>query len=229
MVVILAGIDGTKKGWVAALRDSSTGKLSIAGFEAFLPWAQSMPNKSTIAIDIPIGLAEQTQPGGRSCERACRQLLGPRKASSVFSTPSRQAVYANSWEEAGRIVQRDLPDRKGISRQSWAIFPKVREIDTAISKGLQLDIRESHPEVVFSIMNGHLPVVASKKSEAGRTARIRLLGTVGLPMEPFLTQRPPGCAVDDLIDAFACLWTAGRIHQGNATAHGAIAEAQIWT
>lgn len=175
-----------------------------------------------------MGLEPKTLPGGRSCERATRALLGRGKSSSIFSTPSRRAVYAATWEDACRIVRAELPERKGISRQAWNIFPKVREIDAAVSKRLALDIREAHPEVAFATLNAGKAVLASKKSETGRLARIRLLKSAGLIVTPFLNQRPPGCAVDDLIDSFACLWVAGRIHAGEAVGYGDAPLTQIW-
>lgn len=228
MVVVLAGLDGTKAGWIAAYREGPTGRLGIAGVEAFLPWAKALPRGSVIGIDIPTGLRERTEAGGRSSERAARAMLGKGKTSSVFSTPSRHAVYAASWEEACAVVQRDLPGRIGISRQAWNIFPKIREIDTAMAGRLSLDIRETHPELAFCIMNGGKAVLASKKSEEGRATRLRLLKKAGLAVTPFLDQRPAGCAADDLIDAFACLWVAQRIHSGTAIGYGEPAQSQIW-
>lgn len=121
-----------------------------------------------------------------------------------------------------------LPDRKGVSKQSFAIFPKIREIDAAIAKGLPINIRETHPEVAFCGMNGGKAVLASKKSETGRAERLRLLKLHGLDVGPFLSQRPVGCAMDDLIDAFACLWVAQRIHNGTAVSYGEPAQSQIW-
>ena len=46
-----------------------------------------------IAVDIPIGLPEQAGRGGRTADDAVRSLLGARR-SSVFSVPSRRAVFA---------------------------------------------------------------------------------------------------------------------------------------
>jgi predicted RNase H-like nuclease len=228
VVVVLAGLDGTKAGWIAALRDGPSGKVRIEAVDAFLPWARQLPRDSVVGIDIPMGLEAKTLPGGRSCERATRALLGRGKSSSIFSTPSRRAVYAETWEEACRIVQSELPERQGISRQAWNIFAKVREIDVARSKRLPIDLREAHPEVAFLTLNGGKAVLASKKSEAGRLARIGLLKKAGLFVTPFLQQRPPGCAVDDLIDSFACLWVAGRIYSGDAVGYGDAPLTQIW-
>lgn len=225
---MIIGLDGTKAGWIAALREGSSGKVSIAGVEAFLPWAKSLPRESVIGIDMPMGLRATTEDGGRSCERAARAFLGKGKSSSVFSTPSRGAVYAATWEEACTIVRRDVPGRKGISRQAWNIFPKIREIDSALSKRLPLDIRETHPEVAFATMNGDKAILASKKSDEGRAARLRLLKKAGLDAAPFLTQRPTGCAADDLIDAFACLWAAERIYKGVAVGYGDPSQSPIW-
>lgn len=227
-MVVLAGLDGTKAGWIAALRDGLSGRISIVGVEAFLPWAKQLPRGSVVGVDMPMGLREMTEAGGRSCERACRAALGKGKTSSVFSTPSRRAVYAATWEETCRIVNADLPNRKGVSRQAWHIFPKVREIDGALKARLPIDLRETHPELAFATMNGGRAVLASKKSETGRSERVRLLKAAGLGAAPFLGQRPVGCAADDLIDAFACLWAAQRIYSGEAVGYGEPAQTRIW-
>src|SRR5262249_56201559 len=48
---------------------------------------------AVIAVDIPIGLPEQAGHGGRTADNMVRPFLGARK-SSVFSVPSRRAVFA---------------------------------------------------------------------------------------------------------------------------------------
>jgi predicted RNase H-like nuclease len=38
-----------------------------------------------IAVDVPIGLLDAYEVGGRACDRAARKLLGVPRASSVFT------------------------------------------------------------------------------------------------------------------------------------------------
>lgn len=52
-----------------------------------------------VAVDIPIGLPDHIDPGGRGLERVIRPLLGARQ-SSVFSMPPRAAIYASDFGAA---------------------------------------------------------------------------------------------------------------------------------
>jgi predicted RNase H-like nuclease len=104
---------------------------------------------------------------------------------------------------------------KGMSIQVWGILPKIREVDAAISPLLQERIVEAHPELVFATMNEGLPVAQSKKSAAGKTARIALLLHY-MPEARSLLSGPRhyGATVDDLLDAAALLWSAERRLKG---------------
>lgn len=90
MSLHLAGIDGCRGGWVVARWDGG-GRLDlirVARVEALF----DAPDAPAIAcVDMPIGLPETGEIGGRSAERAVRPLLGGRQ-SSVFSVPARAAV-----------------------------------------------------------------------------------------------------------------------------------------
>ena len=77
-----------------------------------------------------------------------------------------------------------------------------------------------HPEVCFWAWNGGTPMRDSKKSEAGARERSRLVA-------PSLRRRrrstrvraqlaPRRAPLDDILDAFAALWTAERIARGVA-------------
>ncbi|MGH8658935.1 MAG: DUF429 domain-containing protein [Gammaproteobacteria bacterium] len=56
----------------------------------FSELAKLAENPSPIALDIPIGLLDQTQPGGRSCDRAVRALLG--RPTSGLAVSAREPV-----------------------------------------------------------------------------------------------------------------------------------------
>ncbi|WP_255473861.1 DUF429 domain-containing protein [Pseudolabrys sp. FHR47] len=58
-----------------------------------------------IAVDMPIGLPEQSPAGGRLAEREARALLGERR-SSVFRIPSRRAVEASVAPEPADARER---------------------------------------------------------------------------------------------------------------------------
>ena len=117
---------------------------------------------------------------------------------------------------------------KGLSIQSYAIMAKIREVDTALRASPQQADRvfEVHPEVCFAMLNDSRPLANSKKRSAGRTERLELLAKAfGNEPERLLAERPrKTVAADDVIDAFAALWTARRIANGTAESLPAIPE-----
>jgi predicted RNase H-like nuclease len=214
----LIGVDGAKAGWISAWK-APRKAIRLHLYAAFADLVRDAPDDAIIAIDIPIGLSATTEEGGRLCEREARRFLG-RKASSVFSTPSHAAIHAPDYAEACRIIRAELPGRLGLSKQSWNIADKIREVGKVV-KASQRSVRifESHPEIAFATLAG-APVMASKKSREGHEARIALLADVGLDAAALLGARPSGCAPDDVVDAVACLWAAGRIAAGKAVVFG---------
>ncbi len=104
-----------------------------------------------------------------------------------------------------------------------AIFPKLREVDEAMTPSRQSLIREVHPEVSFWAVNGGQPILERKKSRAGREVRLELLRKAFGESwwqwwhdEATRTYLRREVALDDLIDAHVALWTAERIHCGKA-------------
>src|SRR5947209_17461626 len=147
----LAGVDGCPGGWVAAFVRGAEVRIEV------LPrFADVLAEKpAIIAVDIPIGLPERAGQGGRAAEKAVRPLLGPRQ-SSVFSVPSRAAVYAASYAEAcATALATSDPPRK-VSKQLFNIAPKIREVDAVLRSDPALARRvfEVHPELAFWRLNG---------------------------------------------------------------------------
>jgi len=233
MTTPLAGVDGCKAGWVAAIRLPGMAP-AIEIFRRFEELVDALPGDAVIAVDMPIGLPDYTRKGGRGPEMAVRPLLGPRQ-SSVFSIPSRSAVYAetdaftslDAWYEAHRrasIVARETSDPpRAISIQAFGIFSKIRELDTLLRArpDLRGRVRESHPEVAFWRLNGERAMSLPKKVKGrvhppGMEERRALLARCGL--DRFLLDRPSprGAGDDDVLDACAMLLIAGRIAEGRA-------------
>jgi len=199
------GIDGCRGGWVAAiLRPDSSFEWQLnASLRAILG---SLPETSTILIDMIIGLPNKQQPF-RSCDRLARKILRPHGAR-VFSAPPREALGAETYSEACRLARETTG--KAISKQCWNLFPKIRELESLNDPRL----RESHPEVVFARFNGGLAVRASKKAAEGRARRLQLLGTQNPKSTAAYTQARSELGKgtyqpDDCIDALAlCLAAA---------------------
>lgn len=229
----LAGVDGCKAGWIAVCAQPGQAP-AVCVMPSFTALLQSLADDAVIAVDMPIGLPDFTARGGRGPETLVRQLLGERQ-SSVFSIPSRAAVYAEpgpfanveAWYAAHRrasavaIATSDPP--RGVSIQAFGIFAKIREIDALLMAQPQLRERvfESHPEVAFWRLNDGQAMCLPKKvrgavNPAGMEERKALLAHHGYD-RAFLDQAPPrGAAADDFLDAAAMFVIAGRIARGEA-------------
>jgi threonine dehydratase len=205
------GVDGCKGGWVACRLQENA--LQFQVFSSFDLIINHFPN-AIIAVDMPIGLPDTVGAGGRGPEGLIRPLLGARK-SSVFSIPSRSAVYAETYPEACTLAFETSEPRRKISKQGFFLFPKIREIDMILNAGVDLRSRvfETHPELVFRTIKNS-PLEFPKKTEAGAHERTQLLRGFGLAIEAW--PKLKGAAQDDIIDAAACLVTATRIAIGQA-------------
>ena len=212
---IVCGVDGCRAGWVALAKDLDTGCISwrLCARARDLVYGGSAP--LVIAIDIPVGLPER---GPRVCDLEARKLLGPGRGSSVFPAPIRPVLATSTYENACRI--RFEAEGKKMSHQAWGIVYKVREIDEVLRGDLKLQtvVREVHPEVCFYYLAGGQPMRHGKKSEAGKEERRELLEPIfgGWVQAALADRRHVASAEDDILDAFAALWTAERIAQGVA-------------
>lgn len=227
------GVDGCPGGWIAVWRGSS-GEASVRVFPGFADLIASFPADAVVAVDMPIGLPEFSKQGGRGPEALVRPLLGQRQ-SSVFSIPSRAAVYAETapfttvdeWYAAHRraseVAMKTSDPPRGVSIQAFGIFAKIREIDALLRQrpGLRERVIESHPEVAFMRLNGGTPMHLPKKIKGtvnpdGMEERKALLCRHGCE-RAFLDQRPPaGAKSDDFLDAACMMLVAGRIDRGEA-------------
>jgi predicted RNase H-like nuclease len=233
--VIVAGVDGCRGGWVAAIRRADgTGPVTARVATAFADLADGV---AMAAVDMPIGLPERVAGGGRGPEQAIRPLLGARQ-SSVFAIPGRAAVYAVEPHPEGLAAQiaahraasavalgLSEPPRK-VSIQGFHLFPRIRELD----RWLRADparagtVREVHPEAAFWRMNGERPLATPKKVRGrphpeGLAERRALLLAEGLPPEAVGAPPPVGAGVDDWLDALACLVAATRLAAGRGRPH----------
>ena len=213
--VWIAGIDGCRGGWFAVLLK----RPPVAPFVADLRFVLcptfsellNLPeNPCPIALDIPIGLLDQPQPGGRPCDRAARALLGRGRASSVFSPPTRTALQARSYPEAMRL------NGAGMSKQAFHLMGKIREVDALMQPALQRRIYEAHPELAFLALAGQ-PMRHNKKTLAGRRERAALVAPrfgdrFIEPQEAQKGYSRSQVAIDDVLDAYALAITASRLY-----------------
>lgn len=224
MTTWVAGADGCPAGWAVVLKDLAGKRppeFMLAPDMAALLRHPALP--AMIAVDMPIGLPDAVGPGGRGPEAELRALLGERR-SSVFSIPSRSAVYAEDFERACAISLATSDPPRKISIQAFHLFPKIRQLDELVraDPGLLAILKESHPEGAFMVMNGRRPLAEPKKVKsavhpAGIAERKRLLIEAAGFEAAFLDRKPPsGVGVDDFIDACACAHVAERLARGEA-------------
>ena len=206
----IAGVDGCKAGWVAAFQDTDTRRLDWGVFSSFADVLNSPFRPRLVAVDMPIGLVER---GRRDCDVEARRLLEGRR-SSVFPPPIRPVLHVGDYPEAN-AWSKELHDQ-GLSKQAFYLMPKIREVEGQALLHRRR-IREAHPELCFRAINGSKPLPAPKRRPAGSEHRRRLLfGAYGNEVAHLVDAASAmrGVALDDLYDALAVLWTAGRILRG---------------
>lgn len=200
--VLVTGVDGYRKGWVAVSLDPS-GDVQVSTHSTFVE-VMSLRAR-VIAVDIPI---DPRGLGARPTDAAARAFVRGR-ASSVFPTPPRAALEARSFAEATEIAR--TITGKGISQQAFGLGRKILEVH-ALAEADERVI-EMHPEVSFCRLAGDA-LAESKHTPEGLERRRALLVAAGI----ILPGAVRGVPEADLLDAAAGAWTAARYSRGEAQA-----------
>lgn len=198
--VAVTGIDGYPRGWVAVDLDTEGNATARA---SRLLGELVDPAAAVVAVDIPIGIPEQ---GRREADLEAQRFVGARR-STVFFTPPRAVLEAQSYEEARRVAV--VATGKSISSQSYALRGRILEADPLARADAR--IVEVHPEVSFCELAGG-PLRCSKHTPEGLRERRGLLELAGL----VLPERPRGVPEADLLDAAVAAWSAARYARGEA-------------
>jgi predicted RNase H-like nuclease len=150
-------------------------------------------NAAVIAIDVPVGF------GPRLADTAARAYLSG-AARTVFTTPSK------------KILETAFGPGLGVSAQSHALGSRILHV-TELARH---DPRfyEVHPEVSFRAMNDGIPLGYRKKSAGGALERIEILRRHGITLDTL--GAAAAVPLDDVLDAAAAAWSAGRIGTGIA-------------
>lgn len=203
------GVDGCKAGWIAVAKQNNQWEVSL--FPTILGLWSTHKQASLILIDIPIGLPNKQQTV-RKCDQEARKILAPKRSASIFSAPSREAVYASNYAEANE-KNRQVTG-KGLSKQSWNISPKIREVDELLMREEEAigKLKEAHPEVCFAKWANE-PMQYNKKQKEGLEERMQLLRSFDLTIESVIEQtlstyKRSQVALDDIVDAFVLAVTA---------------------
>ncbi|MGM0516614.1 MAG: DUF429 domain-containing protein [Pseudomonadota bacterium] len=213
----VVGIDGCPGGWIA-VGQSTTGDSSaprVVVIPRLRDLSEAFGQVVLAGIDMPIGLSDA---GPRRCDQLARGQLGGR-ASSVFPAPLRPALGAATHAEATRLSR--AVGGRGVSAQAWNLFARVREVDEWLHQTPEWRKRvvEVHPELSFLALNDDVPLSASKHRIDGIYRRRALIAeTFGWRAIESAVGQLAGTRVkeDDLLDAFAVLWSVRRWLAGEA-------------
>jgi predicted RNase H-like nuclease len=204
------GIDGCRSGWfMVGLNEDGSGSFGILG--RILELAEYLPEAGTVLIDIPVGLRGK-HPGERLCDKQARSVLAPKRGASVFPAPCRSALESEDYAEASNR-NRECTGR-GLTRQTYAIIPKIREVDQFLGQSeFRVKVHEMHPEVCFWALNDREPMKHKKRSPEGYEERLSVLTRyypgarriVDLAMQRYTRTE---VARDDIVDALVGAVTA---------------------
>jgi len=209
-VPFVAGMESCSYGWMAVTVEFDQEVLSEEHhlFSTVREAFSLFPRPGIFAVNVPIGLLDDSAKGGRECDRQARKVLGKPRGNSIFSPPSRSSLNCSTFEQARS---------SGLNRQSFAILPRVLEMDQIINPERQSWIKEAHPELSFYMMDGLRPTEERRKTSPGRKARVDLLmrffHQVGEGSTRFTRK---DVLPDDVLDAYAAAWTAMRVFKGEA-------------
>jgi len=210
----ISGVDGCRSGWISVERDLATGELHSSCFRSAEELIRRLVPPRVLAIDVPIGLTEH---GKRTSDVEARIFLSWPRRCSVFSSPVRGLLRGfrddMRREEASDLHQQI--DGRGIGVQAWGIVKKIKEVDDLMRQeaSLQSWVREVHPEASFCAWAGR-PMRFNKKTRQGREGRRQLVDSYfgsGSFASIRAAYRVKEVAHDDILDAFAALWTAERV------------------
>jgi len=196
--VRVAGVDGCRGGWVVA---------HDGGAYVTPTFAPLLEIFDVIGVDMPIGLPSSW---GRSADAQARRFLAPR-SSTIFPTPPRDLVHHRDYVDANRDSR--TRHGKGLTQQTFNLFPKIRELDELMTPALAERVVEIHPECAFVRLTGRSS--APKRTPEGRNERREALEEVFGTLH-----RPPRTPEHDVLDAYAVLWSARRFAYGVADTFG---------
>ena len=109
---------------------------------------------------------------------------------------------------------------KKLSLQAWNITPKIKMLDRLlqVEPELRVKVFESHPELLFMILNGG-QIYQKKKTKRGLRHRLDLISALEPVADDFFRDikeefRRNEVAEDDIVDAMVLALAAKETHPG---------------
>ena len=199
--VLVAGVDGYRKGWVAGFARPERGRR---GLDPCHVRRGAVPSRARDRRRHPDRSGRARRSPGR---RGRASLRGRQPCEQRLPTPPRAALEARTFGEANEIAR--TITGKGISQQAFALGKKILEVHALA----EVDERviEMHPEVSFCELSG-AHVLESKHSPEGLERRREILAAAGIRLPGAVRGVPEA----DLLDAAVGAWTAARYSAGKA-------------
>ena len=198
---VVAGVTPCAPGWLVAsakLHGATFAPESPRVLGTFAEVLDERPSFSVIALNAPVGYVDD-RPGGRTCDRMARALLG-RRGSTVHNAPSRASLQEGIVNNGNHL-----------DAVTNVLLRRYREVAAEMAPYRQRTVYEVHPELSFFQINGDVPLRWSKKFEAGWEERNALLRKRIPGVERILEVEIDDVPVSHLLDVAAMLWTARRI------------------
>ncbi len=198
------GIDVCAGGYLAISLDEDSAGYWLRETEAEL--FDFFDTYDRIFIDIPLGLQDDKEV--RECDRLLREKLGPDYNESVINPPIRDAVFAPTYGEASMISYEMIEKR--MPMQAWNMAANIRIIDKFLQEHREYRDRifESHPELLFQILNGGNSILQKKATKKGLRHRLHLLKKQSKYADDFFrdikeTYRRNQVGEENIVDAMA--------------------------
>jgi len=202
---LIAGVEPCPGGWLvvgARLQGITAFPIEPEVMGNFAEILDYRPSYDVIAIHCHLSFPEEDTPGGRTCDRQARQLLGWPRSGAIGSPPSRHYL---------RTGDLDARSSKGLNPINARLMRRFAEVADEMQPYRQRQVFEVHPELSFFQLNDGQPMQHSKYEEAGVAER-RALVEARIPgADAVLDASLPGVELRHLLDATADMVTARRI------------------
>jgi predicted RNase H-like nuclease len=199
---LVAGVKPCATGWLVAaakLHGTTFAPEEPRVLETFIDVLDQRPAFATIALNAPIGYLDTFAPGGRTCDREARSLLG-RRGAAIQSAPTRVQIE----EESDQSIE-------GLSAVTRKLLPRYREVAAEMAPYRQRTVYEVSSELSFYQLNEDRPLRWSKRSEGGQRERRELLERKIPGGARIFDAQFPRVPKSHLLDVAAFMWTARRI------------------
>jgi len=202
---LVAGVEPCPGGWLvvsARLQSITLFPQPPEVYPVFADIVDYRPSFDVIAVHAPLSFPADDSPGGRTCDRLARKLLGWPRSGAIVSPPSWRLLESGDFSAAAT---------KGLSPITVARLGWYKQISEEMAPYRQRQVFEVHPELSFYQLNDDKPMQHSKYTEEGVTERRKLVEARIPGADAVIDAELPGVTQRHLLDAVADMVTARRI------------------